>query len=264
MRGGSALLGSAPRQPTTPEGDTLRSRRKIITDAAGGPGRGPALADAPAYWFERACRRFVLIANDERISAAGVERLQLQPSDVLVQFNKALHLDAFGGLACHKVFVFQKNGRGFYWGFDEEGRILPDVLGQQRASATMVFTMRIIDLVSPFIASLPPDAKVLCFKPGRIPLFTVPKGKVPSVGFISLSYFHHVNYLRQLDGTGPAEIVTLGFTGAYSVTKGFQGHDFRFEQAVMATWPDVTRLDFDGEPFAPEEWGPLNRPRSVG
>lgn len=223
--------------------------------------RGAALADAPDYWLDPACRRFVLVANDERVSPAAAERLRLAPSDVLVQFNKSMHFDAFASLACHKVFVFQKNGRGFYWGFDSAGRIGRDVFSQPRASLTLVFTMRIIDLVRPFIASVPPDCAVLCFSPRRLPLFAVPEGKVASVGFVTLSYLHHLNYVRELNGVAAARIVTLGFTGSYSHTKVFQGHDFRFEQAAIATWPDVTRLDFEGEPFPQGDWAPLKRSR---
>jgi hypothetical protein len=223
--------------------------------------RGPALADGPAYWFDPACRRFVLIANDERISPAVAERLELTPADVLVQFNKAMLFGAFAPVPCHKMFVFQKNGRGFYWGLDSAGRPGFDVFNQASASLTLVFTMRIIDLVQPFIGSAPPDTTILCFKPGRLPLFAMPEGKVASVGFITLSYLHHLNCVRELNGLNPARIVTLGFTGSYSRVKAFQGHDFGFEQAVIATWPDVLRLDFEGRPFPPGDWGPLKTSR---
>ena len=223
--------------------------------------RGAALEDAPEYWLSPECRRFVLIANDERITPAGLARLELRPADVLVQFNKAMHFAALADAPCHKAFVFQKNGKGFYWGFDSAGRLGFDVLNQRRASLTLVFTMRIIDLVEPFIESVAQDAKVLCFRPGRLPLFATPEGSVASVGFITLSYFHHLNYVRELNGVPAAQIVTLGFTGEYSRRKVFQGHDFRFEQAVMSTWADVTRLDFDGAPFPPGQWGRLKRGR---
>lgn len=221
-----------------------------------------ALLGAPDHWFDPACRRFVLIANDERVTPAAMQGLGLTPSDVLVQFNKAMHLDSFADVACHKMFVFQRNGKGFYWGFDSAGRIGQDVFKQAYASLTVVFTMKIIDLVRPFIDSVPPDCAVLCFSPRRLPLFAVPAGKVPSVGFVSLSYLHHVNYIRELNGMAATEIVTLGFTGSYSRVKVFQGHDFGFEQATIATWPDVTRLDFEGQPFPAGNWAPLKRARA--
>lgn len=222
---------------------------------------GPALEDAPEFWLGTECRRFVLIANDERIAPEAADRLDLRRSDVLIQFNKAIHFGLFAGTACHKAFVFQKNGKGFYWGFHSDGRLAFDVSAQRWASLTLVFTMRLVEFARPFLATAPADAKVICFKPSRLPLFAVPEGKVPSVGFITLSYLHHLNYVRELNSLPAVPIVTLGFTGSYSRVKVFQGHDFAFEQAVMATWPDLDRLDFEGRPFPPDEWGSLKRAR---
>jgi hypothetical protein len=226
--------------------------------------RGKALIHAPDHWFDPACRRFVLVANDERVEPEAVERLDLHPSDVVVQFNKAMHAPRFADFPGHKVFVFQKNGRGFYWGFDSEGRLGFDPFGEPRASLTLVFTMRMIDLVRPFVEALPEEVKVMCFRPRAVPLFATPEGKVASVGFITLSYLHHLNMMRELNGLRAVKLVTLGFTGVYSRPKVFQGHDFAYEQAVIATWPDVRRLDFVGEPLPPPPWGALKRGKDLG
>lgn len=221
-----------------------------------------SLAGAPDDWFEAGRRRVVMIANDERLSPDVAARLELGPSDVLVQFNKLMHHDRFARLACHKVLVFQKNAHDSHWGFSTDGVPLVPFLDQSFATLTLAFTKTFAPAVVPFVEGLPAGVVALRFNPATIPLFAVPEGKVASVGYNAASVFHHLNLVRMLDGLEPWPILTVGFTGAYAKPKQFQGHDFAFEQANLSVWPDLTRLDFEGEPMA-AEWGPLSLRRRL-
>lgn len=187
--------------------------------------------------------RIILAANNPAIGEDAAARLALTPADLLVQFNKAASFALFAGTLCHKTHVLNAHGNGSYWGFGPEGQPEPDVQAQAHGELSIYFTRWLSESAKTYIASLQaPTLGGLMGGQWEPNPFPYPAERLPSAGFMAVSYYRAINILRIFLGHKPLPITLLGFTGTYPPGQGWKQHDFDYEQSVYQTLPDLTQL----------------------
>jgi len=192
-------------------------------------------------------KRVVFVANNPNISDETSKLINLDATDVLVQFNKALFFDVFSSFLCYKVHVFNANGEGSYWGFDREGLPQRDYTRQAASELMFLFTSWLSDGARLYLNSISDvgDWSIM-YKQWEPSLYIYPAKMKPSVGFQAVSYFNVVNLLRVLHGKERFKLELVGFTGVYPPGAAWALHDFTFEQKVYETWLDLVRRSCDG------------------
>jgi len=193
--------------------------------------------------------RVLLVANNPHVDTACPEALQIGEKDILVQFNSSPHFALFADQRCHKVHVLNANGNGTYWGMGSNDRPEPDVHAQAQTDLTVFFTNWLSKVAQAYLGTLTDDAMGgLMLSEWAPPFLPYPEGRVPSVGFMTVSYFRAVNLIRQFARRRPLPLIMVGFSGVYPPGKAWVKHDFEFEQKVYKVLVDMLKLDPNGAP----------------
>jgi hypothetical protein len=205
------------------------------------------LPEAAVSFLAPALSRALFVANNEDISPTVFQALDLKASDIVVQYNKPMFFDALAGIQCHKVHFVYPNHLNSAWGFAEDGTPELDYAAQERTRLTFMVATVIPGRIRPYLDGLGEAAQsmsILLDRNGA--MHSYPPGKLPSGGFVSVSFFRFLNWVRNRRNSSPMQLITLGFTGQYKPGTFWNGHDFRFEQQCYGTWLDLHRLNADG------------------
>jgi len=170
---------------------------------------------------------------------------------VVVQYNKPMFFDALAGFRTNKVHFHYPNHLNSCWGFTEDGAPECAYHQQQACSLTFAIANVVPSRIEPYFESIGAQAQRAAIVLDRhVALHSYPAGKMPSCGFISVSYFRFLNWVRSRQNRPRFGLIMIGFTGNYKPGTNWVGHDFAFEQQVYSTWLDLERLTADGTPMA--------------
>lgn len=185
--------------------------------------------------------RAILIGNNGS-NGEKFSQLALNAQDVLVQFNQAMFMERFSHICSHKVHIFNAAPDGRYWGFDAGETIRDACCAQKGVSLSFYFAHWLSDAAKAFVVGRRGQVKagVLFSEGGCQHSYSV--NHIPSAGFMAVVQFRLINLLRGLKRRPPIRIVLVGFTGQYTSDSAYAGHDFAYEQASYALWPEIERL----------------------
>jgi hypothetical protein len=201
----------------------------------------PALA-----FLSPAISRAVFIANNPEIDPSIFETWNLNERDVVIQYNKPVFFDALARYTCHKLHFHYPNIKSC-WGFTDEGRPDHEYCSQTFCSLTFAVLNGIPAPVEQYFKECNGNARRMAILPqAHTTLYSYPFGKLPSCGFASVCFMRYLNWIRQMQGIRPIELVMVGFTGQYGPGRAWSGHDFDFEQRAYDTWLELRRLSADG------------------
>lgn len=190
--------------------------------------------------------RVFFIANNREIDRSIFDRWGLCEADIVVQYNKAFFLEALAQYSCHKVHFHYPN-RKTCWGFTEDGAPERPYESQKFSSLTFAVVDGMPPPVARYFRGISALAQCMAIKPHiHQAAFSYPDGRVPSCGFVSISFFRFLAWIRRTLSRPSLELNLVGFTGRYSPGKAWDGHDFAFEQRVYDTWLDLKRIAADG------------------
>jgi hypothetical protein len=193
---------------------------------------GPLLAACEAA-FAGPFRRTVLIANNPAVGRRRIERLDLRPDDLVLQFSRAIHFEALRDIVCTHAFLFIE-ADGSYHGFDSEGR--PDRPYHAVAGPAPILAFKrlspdgALPLVRPWLDAS--RATVVEFPASAFTYgYEYPEGRKPSTGLQAIRFLAHLNQARERR----TPIHLVGFT-----SRGRRLHAWEWERRWIAAQPDVS------------------------
>jgi hypothetical protein len=191
-------------------------------------------------------RRAIFVANNPDVNEAAFDRLKIDESDIVIQFNKSIFYQAIKKIKCLKVHVFNFNKDEDWWGFSNNKSIDERYLQQSSSGIILIFTRWMAEYIKNYLTENSCLVRGTILNPDWRPLhYGYTPDKFPSAGFEILNLFRDINTIRYFCNEPTIQLVEIGFSGIYPPTT-WSGHDFAFEQKVYATWLDLKRLKPDG------------------
>lgn len=207
------------------------------------------IPDAASQFLDPRISRAFFVANNSETECTIFQTLDLQSTDIIVQFNKPRFFNALAPFRSHKLHVLNRNNLNSCWGFSEDGTPEIDYVAQECTALTFAIAGEMPSCLKPYRDKSSEKATWMSQPLNSYILpYHFPKGTLPSVGFASVAYFRFLNWLRHSMQLDEMELYLIGFTGIYRSGRAWSGHDFAFEQTVYSTWLEIFRLGNGGTP----------------